>query len=287
VKPSPDIILNVDTRNPGQFFACCGLLEISSRIWRDSEAWFEVTGRRSTYRIATNSGHDDALAEIVRKVSEPDTVIEIDTEYYAAGLRPLLLLPFELQLDWWIEDGVNEKSPLKMWAGQQTPRGIMTNMQAELRDVKEGQKLFSHQRLMSGRWGIDAASSWTARGLGYSPDEQNMPWTAFPATEVFAAIGLQRCRPLRIDEMKGRWFSYHIWTCPLGISVVPAAAVMGKGQIAERYLFQAKMRSKQYGCFDWGRSWTGEQAEADDEVGPEWHSTAAGRRHQREGENAR
>src|SRR5262249_14317777 len=118
---------------------------------------------------------------------------------------------------------------------------------------------------MSGRWGIDAASSWTARGLGYSPDEQNMPWATYPATEIFAAIGLQRCQPLRIEEMKGRWFCYHIWTYPLEISVLPAAVVMGKGQIAEKYVFEAKMRSKQYGSFDWGRPWTEEKAEEEAE----------------------
>jgi len=260
VRPDPDISINVDTRNPGQFFACCGLLETASRIWPESEGWFEITGRRRTYRIATNSGHNDPLAEIVRRVSKPETVIETDVEDYAPGLRPLVLVPFDLRLDWWIEGGVG-KSALKLWAGQQKPIRIMTDMQRELQHINPGRNMFSQSRPMSGRWGIDAASSWTARGLGYSPDEQNIPWTTYPATEIFAAIGLQRCRPLRIEAMKGRWFSYHIWTCPLEIAVVPAAAVMGKGQIAHKYLFEAKMRNKQYGSFDWGRPWTEEEAE--------------------------
>lgn len=26
--PDPDIVLEVDRRNPGQFFACCGALEL-------------------------------------------------------------------------------------------------------------------------------------------------------------------------------------------------------------------------------------------------------------------
>jgi CRISPR-associated protein Csx14 len=269
VRPDPDISVNVDIRNPGQFFACCGLLEISSRIWPDSEGWFGIAGRRATYCIATRSGHHDPLGEIVRRICEPNTTIETDAEYYNPGLRPLLVKPFDLRLDWWIEDGVN-KSPLKLWAGQQTPRRIMTDMQAEFQQINAGRNMFSQQRAMSGRWGIDAASSWTARGLGYSPDEQNMPWATYPATEIFAAIGLQRCRPLRIEEMKGRWFSYHIWTCPLEISVVSAAAIMGKGQIADKYLFHARMRNKQYGSFDWGRPWVeeGEEDEAENlEVG--------------------
>src|SRR5205823_936267 len=113
----PDINVDVNIRNPGQFFACCGLLETSSRIWPNSEGWFETTGRRTTYCLATSSGHNDPLGEIVRRICEPDTVIEADTEHHSPGLRPLLVVPFDLRLDWWIEGGVN-KSPLKLWAGQ-------------------------------------------------------------------------------------------------------------------------------------------------------------------------
>src|SRR4051812_29289443 len=38
VKPS--ISVNVDPTNPGQFFACCGLLELAARLWPDAEGWF-------------------------------------------------------------------------------------------------------------------------------------------------------------------------------------------------------------------------------------------------------
>jgi CRISPR-associated protein Csx14 len=252
VRPDPDISVNVDIRNPGQFFACCGLLEISSRLWPGSEGWFEIAGRRATYRIATNNGHRDPLGEIVRTVSQPDTVIETDVDYYDAALRPLMLVPVDLRLDWWIDGGVNMKSPLKMWAGQQRPLRIMTDMQTESRHLQPGPKIFNESRSMTGRFGIDAASSWTARGLGWSPHEQKIAWPTYPATEIFAAIGLQRCRP----QPNARWFAYHIWTCPLEIAVAPAAAVMGKGQIAAKYTFEAKMRNRQYGSFDWGRSWS-------------------------------
>ena len=35
------IRINVDPTNPGQFFACCGLLELANRLWGDAEGWFE------------------------------------------------------------------------------------------------------------------------------------------------------------------------------------------------------------------------------------------------------
>ena len=35
------ITITVDLTNPGQFFACCGLLEIADRLWPGAEGWFD------------------------------------------------------------------------------------------------------------------------------------------------------------------------------------------------------------------------------------------------------
>jgi CRISPR-associated protein Csb3 len=44
----PQITMNADVTNPGQFFACCGLLELAHRLWPGTEAWFgSVTGQTS------------------------------------------------------------------------------------------------------------------------------------------------------------------------------------------------------------------------------------------------
>jgi CRISPR-associated protein Csx14 len=40
ITPDPDLTLAVTPRNPGQFFACCGVLELASRLWPGSEGWF-------------------------------------------------------------------------------------------------------------------------------------------------------------------------------------------------------------------------------------------------------
>ena len=45
MKPSrenlePKIRVNVDPTNPGQFFACCGLLELADRLAPGTEGWF-------------------------------------------------------------------------------------------------------------------------------------------------------------------------------------------------------------------------------------------------------
>ena len=40
-KIEPNIQIPVDLTNPGQFFACCGLLELADRLWPGAEGWFE------------------------------------------------------------------------------------------------------------------------------------------------------------------------------------------------------------------------------------------------------
>ena len=44
-KPEPSIRVNVDVTNPGQFFACRGLLELADRLWPGAEGWFESCAR--------------------------------------------------------------------------------------------------------------------------------------------------------------------------------------------------------------------------------------------------
>src|SRR6266481_6083629 len=37
------IKIEIDLMNPGQFFACCGLLELADRLWGAAEGWFDGT----------------------------------------------------------------------------------------------------------------------------------------------------------------------------------------------------------------------------------------------------
>ena len=50
-KPEASIRVNVDVTNPGQFFACCGLLELADRLWPGAEGWF----KRDQFHISCGS----------------------------------------------------------------------------------------------------------------------------------------------------------------------------------------------------------------------------------------
>lgn len=270
--PDPDISLEVDLRNPGQFFACCGVLELASRLWpggpenrwKSPEGWFASDGGRTTFEIATYSGTKGPLGAIVNKLVDEGQMVELaqDSGSYSADRQPVVLRPpFNLRLDWWLDsyrDG--EKSELKVWAGQMTPQRNLSRLQSDLRLlITEGGEPVRWRDLLSTRvatsgMGVDPATSWTAIDVGFSPDEQRLEVLGCPATEILAMIGLQRCRPAMDDGRRGRWFIYRVWADPLEIVVVPAAMV-GAGRTVGSYTFPVEMRNAQYGNHGWAKPW--------------------------------
>jgi CRISPR-associated protein Csx14 len=264
--PIPDTMIDVDLRNPGHFFACCGALELASRLWPGSEGWFVKNGSRAAFQIATNSGHNDPLGEIVRHLCEPEEVVALadDHEFQPqADRKPIIIVPFGLRLDWWLDSyRGGDKSELKVWAGQQTPERNINGLRIAWRAAIAGNgaigsNLFGLRWPTTGRFGFDPSASWEALDVGFSPDEQGMPVETMPATEILAAIGLQRCRPASVGDGR-RWFVYHAWADPLEIAVAPAA-VIGACRTLGSYEFPVVMRNAQYGSFGWAKPWEGKQ----------------------------
>ena len=59
--------VRVDPTNPGQFFACCGLLELADRLWNGAEGWFD---RETTFCIVPAlSGLDPSAAAFLDAVA--------------------------------------------------------------------------------------------------------------------------------------------------------------------------------------------------------------------------
>jgi CRISPR-associated protein Csx14 len=260
IMPRRDISVDVDLRNPGQFFACCGLLELTSRLWPGSEGWFVTEGRRAAFYIATYSDCDDPLEEVVRTLCEPDELVQIpgDEGIKQADRQPVVLRPFSLRLDWWLDPyGDGDKSELKIWAGKQTPASTIDKLRAawrallRSRSAANSAKLLTRRYPVSGRFGFDPSASWEALDVGFSPDMQDMPVQTSPATEILAAVGLQRCRP-RAVENEQRWFCYRPWHSPIEIAVAPAAMI-DASQPCVAYKFAVVMRNERYSSFRWAQ----------------------------------
>ena len=246
----PTITVSVDPTNPGQFFACCGLLELADRLWPGAEGWF-ADGQ---FQIACG-GNLPALLEAARKAKLD--LLDEDDIYSGPGK---LGDPFNLTLDWWLDAGYHAADPsrgsrLKPWAGTMESVGIARAMQLALKqpgintdpfnvdivvpnadDPKKKKEPFH----FDSRRGANALPL----DIGFVQDALGIQTLAHPAVEFFALVGLQRCRPRPTDTP--RVFDYYTWSAPCPPAVLPLAVCGLLGDLQARgYRFENAFRTGQ------------------------------------------
>lgn len=216
-RPAPAISLEVDLTNPGQFLACCGLLELASRLDGEAVGWFEGT----RFHMAFNHGGpmDALLACQVLPLSAVGTEPgEAEPKSPPVVLGP----PLELVLDWW-EDPSATRAGFKTWAGGQTVIGFIDGMRKHLSvDFDLHDRPFRTMALSKPKpfYFDSRISRLTSLDLGFSPEKFT---TAFsPAVELFAMIGLQRFRPCPVVDRER--YAFTTWSEPLPVSVAAAVA---------------------------------------------------------------
>lgn len=242
--PTHSIQIPVDLTNPGQFFACCGLLELADRFWPGAEGWFEQGGNQFYVAFAdTNKGTlNELLAILVRTSPTAIERLGYSSLEVAPIIAPLTFLfngaeETVLTLDAWtqirIDKGVAKvmsNPPWNFWSGQQTSLRIWNGLRAELAkqmttiDFSNSVDPFCHRVFQGGRFGFDCGPAWNALDVGFSPNEQGMEVESSPLVELLAAVGLQRFRPVMNDDRDGfDYFSWHRAFSPF----VAAAAMVG------------------------------------------------------------
>jgi CRISPR-associated protein Csx14 len=229
------IRINVDPANPGQFFACCGLLELADRLWDGAEGWFE--GRE--FRVECPGMLEALLACLV--MDPPEELTKLDNGLEVKKIIAPLRFSFDggsshsLTLDAWTrigvekgKAGVSPNRPWNFWSGNQKSFDIWSDLRAAL--VKQlpflrgpkAESILSQRVPLGGRFGFDPGAAWNALDVGFSPNTQQMPVASSPATEMLAAVGIQRFRPVFSDDLKS--FLYATWGQPLLPSAAAAAA---------------------------------------------------------------
>lgn len=252
--PTPNITIPVDLTNPGQFFACCGLLELADRLWPGAEGWFEggafnIRGTASLSLASliktiekttvtntmspTDRARMETLSAMGRKQREAEN-LEDEMKALESLRRELpIILQSDVSfvIDWFCDEyagGIR----LKTWAGQQSVLDISQAMHGGL--VALG--IAGPEGLWRGLRGIglpfnfdsDLGSQGSALDVGFSFDplaaseSTHIQGTSRPALELLCFIGLQRFRPL---EIKGEnRFVYSAWTIPAPASIASALA---------------------------------------------------------------
>jgi CRISPR-associated protein Csb3 len=269
----PNIVIPVDLTNPGQFFACCGLLELADRLWPGAEGCFE--GREFYLR---SSGSFGDLIDVLRQATVDNTMTpaqkarlkELSSiskkERNKLGLEeekksldalrreePIVVhSTFDMRIDWF-RDEYSGGSRFKTWAGQQSVLEIATAMHAGLMYVDPSVESALWNDVRGGglpfNFDSDLGGQGSALDVGFSFDPlggsemTRIEGRCKPGLEILAFIGLQRFRP---REILGRnRFVYSVWQQPLLPSVAAAsvcrAITVGNWPCYEfRFLYRTK-----------------------------------------------
>jgi CRISPR-associated protein Csx14 len=234
--PNPTIRVNVDPTNPGQFFACCGLLELADRFWPGAEGWFAKDHREFSITC------DGTLAELVTAIGRAE-LVHLDEEDGTSG-RIEIRSPFRaLRIDWWHElGGRRDARSFKVWAGSMESFGIARAMQHAMRsDDFHTEGLFdvgmvvpnpddSTKKKEPFYFDARRAQNAHSRDVGFSPNALGMTTTASPAVELLCLVGLQRCLPVQSGTV--RVFDYYTWSKPTPPSLLPVAVAGLLGDVA-------------------------------------------------------
>lgn len=256
-----NITIPVDLTNPGQFFACCGLLELASRIDPNALGWF------SGLRFCLETAATDVLAQFFKCAVSVETSAPIgsgadsddeeddDSDETISAVDPhrgrtfpmTLGAPFHLRLDWWTTEEAQAQK-LKLWtAGQRVTDLLLGHHKKKTKKQKSQPDEVVHVYIPStrehfakvvaeypGDWlrtarpiespGAFSFDSRLSRNNALDLGHFTRKTLAFsPATDVLCLIGLQRCRPLMIDVWsRNRYFT---WTTPLPAIAAPATVV--------------------------------------------------------------
>lgn len=250
--PTPSITVNVDLTNPGQFFACCGLLELADRLWPGAEGWFD---EEEQLCIAVDPDAEASSTDLITSLIDC-SIVNTMTKVQLHRLKELkakkknlgsqeatekkslekrwreeaiiLPAPFSLRIDWFL-DKYADGSRFKTWAGQQSVIDIARAMKASM-ESDEWRCLESDQWLsrpaenggVPFNFDSNLGPQSSSIDVGYSLDALRIPALTRPLIELGAFIGLQRFRPTQIG--KENLYRYRAWRLPLGVELAAVAA---------------------------------------------------------------
>ena len=233
----PEYRVNLDPCNPGQYFACCGLFELSELAAPGGEAGFADEGR--AFVIST-----------VAPLPPQSLELEPRQEAYSGDLKlealVLRVADRTLTLNWWRNHTMTDKSLLKTWGGPQTPRRMLDELIGLLDFDIPTERLAQFAVYTKSRFGVDGRSAWEALDTGYSPNDFGQSAITFPWIEVLAVAGLQGFRPAG----ENRSYRYTAWYTPLTLASARAAcAAPWQGLPSRTFGFEIATRGQGYKTF--------------------------------------
>lgn len=236
----------VDLRNPGQVFACLGLMEAAEILLGPAEGGFAWSGRetRAAFRLSVEGPEDPVLAALgflaraeVRALAPAGSGLAAKEPGVATlpveggafpcpqpdtpSALPAVLMDADgtaIPLGHWADGPASGRDSLKFWAGAGGYSGA-----ALARDALELVQLggnalaeaardpFAFAAAQSSSFRFDWRRDYTALDVGFSPNEHGaIRMVGYPLVELLAAIGLQHARPQRPDARDKLRYRYAV-----------------------------------------------------------------------------
>lgn len=230
----------VDLFNPGQVFACLGLMEIAQALFGHASGRFDDGDPRDVRFELHSDGTDDAIgacldwlsraeltvlvpagrADELRKWKLPTREHRVGEPYPVSPPDKPAPMPAELRADGvvldvnsWADETGRDKA--KWWAGMAGyPGAGLLNNALELarpRLASEASDPFAIREMRSSSFRFDARGECVPSQTGFSPNQHGAltSW-GFPAVDVLAAIGTQHARPRRPDPRDKLLYHYTV-----------------------------------------------------------------------------
>jgi CRISPR-associated protein Csb3 len=237
--------VNVDVTNPGQFFACCGLIELSARIDPNTLSYFDgghFVIHADVQEVLENFFKCDVDVDTAAARKNGDEVGEADenddNNSQRGRIYPMTLgKPFNLRLDWWTDEEA-QRQKLKTWtAGQR-----VTDLLVGYHKGKNKPKYIPSMREHFAEALKQSPDDWLRRArpieapMAFSYDSRLSRNNALdqghttksimafsPAIDVLTLIGLQRFRPLMLEVWNRNL--YCTWSQALAVEIAAVTAL--------------------------------------------------------------
>lgn len=209
----------IDVKNPGHFFACCGILDSMDRLFGTTTGYF------SDDEFILETEIQNPLRAIIDRILPPES--ELNDMFVAESDQKdsvVLLNCLSLRMDFW--NHFDNRPVIKLFAGQASAHKIIQRWAKHLISIRDNQSLpkdpFSiHVYDLPS--GFDSSTAWKALDVGFSlncsQSQYNTVIKTYPVVEFFAHVGVQT-----YAWSKGTKYTYATWPEPLPILVAKTVA---------------------------------------------------------------
>ncbi len=225
-EPPATITVPVDPYNPGEFFACCGLLELAHRLSRkESRAvgWFdESNGSRFQFSVSAYATTGELrLVNVIEALRN----CPLSTTPHSKEGPVRIGAPLSITIDW--RPPFPQNGIIKTFAGQQNLLEILQALQHAVRGIHSDDVTCSNILRIRAKtnkevtaFGIEKAENAIDAGFSMDQQKKRLFRQSLVFLELLALIGTQRFCPRQGEDRLSR--EYYTWQEPLP---APLAAI--------------------------------------------------------------